>query len=621
MKYRFFNLKRILLLCFFGVLILMVLAVIFIPYPYSQFFEKPDLSSNSSNTIDARYISETNGIETPEDMQRQYKRHPDEHKFSIDDDLVVMFAYPDSNIRWTGMVFIHHFPSVSEIALDYDGNRLHEQISSPEARLRLDDLLNDKAFVDNLQSQMSKIWDLNDPGADVLGLVDSMEATGNKIEFLGGRPQTLFDASMFLIRMNDQDIMVYEFDDEAARRNVSDNISPDGYEFTQQEGEVTTVIHIEYLGQPNFWAKDRLLVQYLGTDQAILEVLTTQLGTPVTTHNLGEQDALAPVYIWQLYSNPYFKISFIYPAHWKQVEGEARYGERFAGEDGYFTITAMGDVGMTLDQAVEAEVQHKLQPYGPDPYVKEFQVQGQDARIILPSASQDDHFRWQAALLVLYPRPISLTTGDTEHVYPILALYADPAHIGNIAESLQFDDEQFEGTESNEIPGSDLSCLAVSEIPVKVYCPANYSTIQIGEHNRRGSFAAYRFQMSDDSHTPSLMEIQFFTATSIETFISDCGEDVPCFFGSYPNPELFAELKAAFEEQASHQDYSLKMFANRYFLVKNIPCHGFVCTIREYITFFGDVMSVIWVAMEDEFQSNLSDYLFNQVIFVQMDTE
>jgi hypothetical protein len=345
------------------------------------------------------------------------------------------------------------------------------------------------------------------------------------------------------------------------------------------------------------------------------------LGEPLTTQSIVTEDAPPPSSIWQTYSNPYFRISLAYPSHWEHIDGDVRSGEKFSGDDGYFTFTAMGDVGLTLDQALQAEIQHKLQPYGPEPLVEVLQIQGQDARLILPSAPEVDNLRWQAGLLALYPQPISLTIGEVRHKYPIFALYGDPTHIREIADSLQFDVESFEKLETNEMDGGDLACLAISEIPVKVYCPTNYSIIPITEQNRRGSFAAYRFQVNGDSQTPSLMEIQFFTAKSIETFISDCGEDVPCFFGSYPNPELFAELKAAFEEQASHQDYSLKMFADRCFLVKNIPCHGFVCTIREYVTFFGDVMSVLWVSMEDETQSNLSDQLFNQVIFVLMDTE
>lgn len=613
---RLFASKRVLLLSIVGMLFLLVLVILLVPYPYSQLFDKKEPSTTDSNTIESRYMSEINGIETSEDMRRQYERHPDEHKYSIEDDLVVMFAYPDVNIRWTGMVFIHHFPSVSEIALDYDGNRIHEQVLSPEARRRFDELLNDKAFVTGLQSQMSEIWDLNDPGSEVLDLVSALEAINSKVEFLGGRPQTLFDASLYLIRLGEQDILVYEFEDEISRRNVSDSISPDGYEFTQQEGEVTTVIHIEYVDQPNYWVKERLLVQYIGIDQVIIDLLTYELGYPITTPSNVHDDAYTLTSGWQTYSNPYFKISLKYPAYWQHVDGEAYYGDKYAGDDGFFTITAMGGEDLSLDQVVESEVKHKLQPYGPDPYIEQYQVQGQEASLILPSSSQDDPLRWQAALLVPFPQPISLPIGDSDHVYSIFALYADPTHIGSIAETLKFEVDGMEESEPNHKSEGDKSCLSISDISLEIICPNNYSLTRIDEQNRRGSFAAFRFQKSTESLPPTLKEIQFFTAESINSFTSKCEETPPCFFGTYPSPTLFSELMMAYGDREPYQDYMSKVFADRYFLVKNIPCHGDSCVIREYVSFFKDVMMVVWVAMEDDTQSNFSDQLLNQVFFV-----
>lgn len=435
-----YKLKRKRFLLAAGLISLLGLVTLLITFGHSLFVGITDFLMPASKAIDSRYQSVINGIDTPKEMQRQYARHPAEYKFALDDDLVVLFAYPDERIRWMGMVFIHHIPSLSEVALDFDGNEIYEQVTSPEVQVRFDAYLNDSAFIEELQNRMSQIWALGDPGDEVLSFVEALRSTGNPIEFLGGRPQTLFEASMFLVRIDGKDINLYEFPDEAARRSVSDHISADGYEFTQSEGKNSIVIHIEYLEKPNFWAKDNLLVQYLGTDQAILELLTTHLGVPITTHGQSGRGSAAFVSRWQTYTNSYFNVSLRFPAHWQQVDGEARYGERFAGEDGYFTITAMGDVGITLDQAVQAEVGHKLQPYGPDPRVEEFQVQDQEARLIVPSAHETENQPFQSALLVLYPQPVSIVTGGGEHVYPIFVLYADPAHIRALAESLQFED-------------------------------------------------------------------------------------------------------------------------------------------------------------------------------------
>ena len=110
------------LLLVLGLLILSALALLFIPSPYSQLFDEQETFTVGEASIDPRYMSEITGINTPEEMQQQYERHPEEYRFATDDGMVVMFAYPDPNIRWTGMVFVHHFPSVSEVILDYDGD-------------------------------------------------------------------------------------------------------------------------------------------------------------------------------------------------------------------------------------------------------------------------------------------------------------------------------------------------------------------------------------------------------------------------------------------------------------------------------------------------------------------
>jgi TolB protein len=324
-----------------------------------------------------------------------------------------------------------------------------------------------------------------------------------------------------------------------------------------------------------------------------------------------------PESTWLSYLNPFFGISLNYPPHWQHVDGDAQYGERFAGEDGFFTITAIGDIGLTLDQAVQAEVGHKLQPYGPEPMVQEIWIDGQAARLILPSETQEDNLRWQAAALVTYPRPIPITIGNTQHFYPIFALYADPAHIRTIADSIKFNLDHLPESKNSGLPESDLTCRLFSEIKAEVCWPSNFSILQITEENRRGSFAAYGFQVIGERQIPYLSEIEFFSEGSIESFSRDCGEEFPCFFGDYPDLERYFGLKGAFEFPAPYQDYAMKRFGDRVFFVVNSPCYGDDCVLREYTTFFEDVMVAVWIVMEAETQINLSDQLFNQVIFVK----
>ncbi len=143
---------------------------------------------------------------------------------------------------------------------------------------------------------------------------------------------------------------------------------------------------------------------------------------------------------WQTYSNPYFKISLQYPAGWKLQDGGTPYGERYGSEDGYFTITAMGGTGLTMEGAVISEAEHKLQLYGSQPEIHIIKIDGQEARLITPApADQSDNMRWQAGLIVRYPQPIILNG----HEYPYFILYADPPHIHTLAGSLQFDPSIF----------------------------------------------------------------------------------------------------------------------------------------------------------------------------------
>ena len=75
-----FTLKRIALLLISGLLILLALALLFIPYPYSQLFEEQEAQTAGEASMLPRYMAEITGINTPEEMQQQYERHPEEYR-------------------------------------------------------------------------------------------------------------------------------------------------------------------------------------------------------------------------------------------------------------------------------------------------------------------------------------------------------------------------------------------------------------------------------------------------------------------------------------------------------------------------------------------------------------
>lgn len=137
---------------------------------------------------------------------------------------------------------------------------------------------------------------------------------------------------------------------------------------------------------------------------------------------------------WQTFSNPYFAITLEHPANWQPVPGytDPRAGEKYAGSDGFFMITAMD--GDSIDSVAASEAYHRLQPYGSTPTIEILQIDGQDARLILPSA--DASMGDQSALIVRYPVPVDITG----HPCSYFMLYADQSHIRAIGGTMRFNE-------------------------------------------------------------------------------------------------------------------------------------------------------------------------------------
>jgi hypothetical protein len=155
--------------------------------------------------------------------------------------------------------------------------------------------------------------------------------------------------------------------------------------------------------------------------------LTTPLPVPTPTPS-------AHMDLWNTYSNSSYAISLQYPADWQPVPG---YGgpegeTKFAAINGFFHISAMD--AATIDDAAASEAGHILQPYGSRPIIENLQIQGQEARLILPSADQPAGMDYQAALIVRYPLPVDIA-GTTCRYF---VLWADQPHIRVFAQTLRF---------------------------------------------------------------------------------------------------------------------------------------------------------------------------------------
>lgn len=139
---------------------------------------------------------------------------------------------------------------------------------------------------------------------------------------------------------------------------------------------------------------------------------------------------LTPSVVWATYSDPTLGITLRHPADWQPVPG---YDRKYAGSDGFFQLSAISSAGATIDQVTEGDAYHKLQPYGSEPTIEPLEVQGQQARLILPSADQPQAMKGQAGLIVHLPQPIEISG----HKYDYLILWADQEHIREIAETIE----------------------------------------------------------------------------------------------------------------------------------------------------------------------------------------
>lgn len=137
---------------------------------------------------------------------------------------------------------------------------------------------------------------------------------------------------------------------------------------------------------------------------------------------------------WQIYHSATYGVTLRYPASWQldpRYAGPDR--QRFDGPDGFVELAATD--GQSLAAAADREAHQPLQPYGAHPTISALQLQGQAARLILPSPDQPAPMQHQAALIIQAPRPIVIN-GQT---YPFLVIWADEAHLRAIAATLRFD--------------------------------------------------------------------------------------------------------------------------------------------------------------------------------------
>lgn len=112
------------------------------------------------------------------------------------------------------------------------------------------------------------------PIGGYVDLIDTLRADGATVEPVGSVEQPFFSVAGQVIKVNDADVQVYEYADDAAREAESSRITPDG------QPSPTSIV--DWIAQPNFWARGRVIVLYVGPDADMIARLTKALGDPIT---------------------------------------------------------------------------------------------------------------------------------------------------------------------------------------------------------------------------------------------------------------------------------------------------------------------------------------------------
>jgi len=73
-----------------------------------------------------------------------------------------------------------------------------------------------------------------------------------------------------LIRVNDEDVQVFQYRDRSQADAKAATISPDGRTIGNAK--------VHWIEPPHFYKKGRLLVLYVGTTEGVLQVLAAALG-------------------------------------------------------------------------------------------------------------------------------------------------------------------------------------------------------------------------------------------------------------------------------------------------------------------------------------------------------
>jgi hypothetical protein len=104
-------------------------------------------------------------------------------------------------------------------------------------------------------------------------LVSQLNQTGSPVTKVESILQDFLQAPGEILRLANQDVQVYQYPDSVSRQQDSAKISADGTTIGNSQ--------ITWVDQPHFWAKDNLIVLYVGSDQGVIDQFNSVIGNQI----------------------------------------------------------------------------------------------------------------------------------------------------------------------------------------------------------------------------------------------------------------------------------------------------------------------------------------------------
>jgi hypothetical protein len=108
------------------------------------------------------------------------------------------------------------------------------------------------------------------PVTEMTSLVDALRAAGATVEPSEPIEQVFFSVGGDILKVNGADVQIFEYETPEAMEADAAKVAPDG-------GSIGTSM-VSWIEPPHFYKAGRIIVLYVGQDQAVLDLLTAALG-------------------------------------------------------------------------------------------------------------------------------------------------------------------------------------------------------------------------------------------------------------------------------------------------------------------------------------------------------